>query len=97
MAAHPAFESSVLQRICDGLAHTDNGLTESQISGLLSQLGIDDPLPGMTKRHRLFEALQQRQQCDRCANNVIAFIHEAMKPVRHNGVSGPLSPNPRRT
>jgi hypothetical protein len=42
----------------------------------------------MTKRHRLFEALRQRQERDGCANLVIAFIQETMKPVRHNGRSG---------
>src|SRR5258707_12115377 len=45
-------------------------------------------MPTMTKRKRLFEALKQRQERDRCANNAVAFIQEAMKPVRHTGSPG---------
>ena len=88
MAAVPSFELSVLERICDVLADTSAGLTGTQIGKLLSQLGIHDPMPGMTKRIRLFEALKQRQEQDRCANLVVAFIQETMKPVRHTGSPG---------
>src|SRR5258708_24030908 len=88
MAAVPAFELSVLERICDVLAATDDGLTGNEIAKLLSQLAISDPMRTMTKRKRLFEALKQRQERDRCANNAVAFIQEAMKPVRHTGSPG---------
>ena len=88
MSTIPEFELSVLERLCDVLADTSTGLTGSQIGKLLGQLGIDDPLPGMTKRVRLFEALKQRQQRDHCGNLVVALIHEAMKPVRHTGSAG---------
>jgi len=50
---------------------------------MLRDCGIDDPIPGSTKRHRLFEALYQRQRSDRCGNNVVAFVHTAMNPVRY--------------
>ena len=36
----------------------------------------------MTKRHRLFAALNAKQERDGCANNVLTFIHAAMDPVR---------------
>jgi len=88
MAAVPSFELSVLERICDVIADTSAGLTGTQIGKLLSQLSIHDPMPGMTKRIRLFEALKQRQEQDRCANLVVAFIQETMKPVRHTGSPG---------
>jgi hypothetical protein len=64
---------SVLERICDVLAATDDGLTGTEIAKLLSQLAISDPMPTMTKRKRLFEALKQRQERDRCANNAVAL------------------------
>ena len=37
----------------------------------------------MTKRHRLFQALSNRQKADRCGNNVVVFIRAAMNPVRY--------------
>jgi len=40
-----------------------------------------------TKRYRLFEALRLRQEHDRCANNVLAFVRLAMEPVRYVGAS----------
>jgi uncharacterized protein (TIGR02391 family) len=88
MAAVPSFELGVLERICEVLADTSTGFTGSEIGKFLSRLGIDDPMPTMTKRVRLFEALRQRQERDGCANLVIAFIQEAMKPVRHTDSQG---------
>ena len=88
MAAVPSFGLGVLERICEVLADTSTGFTGSEIGKFLSRLGIDDPMPTMTKRVRLFEALRQRQERDGCANLVIAFIQEAMKPVRHTDSQG---------
>jgi uncharacterized protein (TIGR02391 family) len=88
MGAVPSFDLSVLERVCEVLADTSTGLTGSEIGKLLGQLGIADPIPAMTKRIRLFEALKQRQERDRCANLVVAFIQETMKPVRHTGSPG---------
>src|SRR5712692_7460009 len=50
---------------------------------LLARKGIEDPEPTLTKRKRLFVALHQKQARDRCANGVLAFIQEAMAPVRY--------------
>ena len=83
--AIPTFDLGVLERLCEVMADTSSGLTGSEIGKLLSALGIADPMPGMTKRVRLFEALKGKQTTDRCGNNVVAFIQEAMKPVRHTG------------
>ena len=88
MAAVPSFDLGVLERICEVLAATSTGFTGSEIGKFLSRLDIDDPMPGMTKRVRLFEALRQRQERDRCGNLVVAFIQESMKPVRHTGSPG---------
>lgn len=85
MAAIPKIDETCLQRICDVLGDTSGGLTGSEIGKLLSQAGIADPLPGMTKKIRLYEALRARQEQDGCANNVIALIQAAMSPVRYTG------------
>lgn len=85
MAAVPEFGAAQLQRICDILADTSSGLTGSEISRLLRQVGIEDPEPSSTKRHRLFAALRARQSQDRCGNNVAAFVQAAMEPVRYTG------------
>jgi uncharacterized protein (TIGR02391 family) len=75
------FQDARLQRICDVLADTGTGLTGSQIGSILSALGIEDPFPTATKRHRLYGALSNRQQKDGCGNLVVAFIYRAMDPV----------------
>jgi hypothetical protein len=83
MASIPSFDEIVLHSICNVLADTAEGLTGREIGQLLKESNIDDPLPGFTKRERLFEGLNQKQKQDRCANNVVSFIHKAMNPVRY--------------
>lgn len=85
MAVIPSFDDATLQGLCDILGATDTGLTGTQIGRHLSECGIDDPLPTLTKRHRIFEALRQRQGRDGCANNVVRFLMHVMSPVRHVG------------
>jgi uncharacterized protein (TIGR02391 family) len=82
MAAIPKIDDTKLEAICAVLGDTGAGLTGSEIGRILNRCNIDDPTPGMTKRHRLFEALRTRQTKDGCANNVLAFIQTAMDPVR---------------
>lgn len=83
MTKIPAFDETNLRVICDILGDTHSGLTGSEITQVLRDCHIDDPYPGDTKRHRLFEALHRRQCRDGCGNNVVAFIHSAMNPVRY--------------
>lgn len=85
MPAIPSFDESVLQKLCDVLADTNTGLTGAAIARALAQCSIADLDPTITKRHRLFAALFQRQRTDRCANNVIAFLRVVMNPVRYVG------------
>ena len=87
MAAIAPFSDAHLERICDVLADTETGLTGSEIGRLLRDLDIADPMPGITKRRRLYEALRGRQQRDGCGNLVVAFVHRAMDPVRYTGDS----------
>ena len=85
MPAIPEFSHTELESICGVLADTSTGLTGSEIGSILARLDIPDPMPTMTKRHRLCEALAKRQAQIRSGNIVGAFIQEAMKPVRYTG------------
>lgn len=88
MALIAKIHDNRLQAICDVLGDTSAGLTGTEIGQLLARCGIDDPLPGITKRKRLFEALRARQEEDGCANNALNFVQTAMDPVRFAGQSG---------
>jgi uncharacterized protein (TIGR02391 family) len=79
----PSFNEANLEQVCNVLGDTSSGLTGSEIGRYLTECGIADPNPGMTKRIRLYEALVNRQRQDRCANNVCAFIQRVMNPVLH--------------
>jgi uncharacterized protein (TIGR02391 family) len=83
MAAIPVFTDPQLEQLCAVVADTSEGLTGAEIGRLLAECGIADPHPGVTKRHRLFAALQQRQLQDVCSNHVIAFLQRALDPVRY--------------
>lgn len=85
MAAIPKLEETHLEAICGIVGDTSQGLTGSEIGRLLVRCSIDDPLPTMTKRHRLFEALRAKQDRDGCANNVLAFIQTVIDPARFLG------------
>lgn len=81
----PEIDIEVLRSLCSILGDTSSGLSGSEMGALLEASGISDPLRGATKRHRLFEALNLKQQQDRCANNVVSFVQQAMSPVRYVG------------
>jgi len=84
MAAIAPLDEAQLQAICEVLGDTDEGLTGSEIGRYLKECGIEDPSPGITKRHRLFEALKSQQRTDRCSNNIIGFIKKVMNPVLYH-------------
>ena len=79
----PVWDGNVVQGVADVLAATDTGLSGSEIGALLAALAIPDPGAGVTKRHRLGQALLAQQARDGAANCVIRFITEAMAPVRY--------------
>lgn len=85
MAAIPKLNEANLQALCDILGDTGTGLTGSEIGRYLGECGFPDPIPQMTKRHRLFAALRDKQNTDGCANSVLAFIKYVMNPVRYVG------------
>ena len=77
------FDAAVLLGIAEVLGATDSGLTGSEIAHTLAQVRVPDVDPTITKRHRLFNALAERQNKDRVGNCVVAFMNEAMAPVRY--------------
>ncbi|MBI5117934.1 TIGR02391 family protein [Candidatus Poribacteria bacterium] len=79
----PLFREANLEQLCNVLGDTTTGLTGSEIGRYLHELGIHDPMPGITKRVRLYEALVAKQRADACANNVCAFVQRVMNPVLH--------------
>lgn len=85
MPVIPEFSHAKLESICKVLADTDRGLTGREIGIILARLGIPDPMPAITKRQRLFQALTEHQAHIRSGSIVGAFIQEAMDPVRYIG------------
>lgn len=81
--AFPTLDEANLQAVCAVLGDTGGGLTGSEIGRYLQECGIADPDPGVTKRHRLYDALARRQRSDGCANGILRFIKHAMSPVRY--------------
>jgi len=79
----PSFAESHLRAICEIIGDTDIGLTGTEIGALLAECGITDLGLSTTKRHRLFDALRERQRHDKCANQIIAFIQASMNPVSY--------------
>ena len=82
MAAIPAMDPAHLEAVCKVLGDTASGLTGGEIERLLRARGIADPGP-ITKWQRLHQAFLAQQTRDRCANNVVAFIADAMAPARY--------------
>jgi uncharacterized protein (TIGR02391 family) len=80
-AAVDPLPSGVLRRICSVLGATDDGLRGREIAALLREARIDDP-GEITKRDRLFDALQARQAKDGAANAVLACVKLALSPDR---------------
>lgn len=83
MAKIEKFNLSVIEAIAKILGDTVLGFTGSQIGQLLEECNIEDPMPGITKWRRLYEALLRQQNRDNCANNICAFIEHAMNPARY--------------
>ncbi len=83
MASYPKLSNEILANLCAVVGDTSEGLTGSQIGKYLAASGIKDPLPGITKRDRLLEALRAKQDDDDCSNNIFAFLMIVMNPVNY--------------
>lgn len=90
MPEYSKLESNILRSISSVIGDTLTGLTGSEISKYLRDSGIADPYPGITKRDRIFEALNQKQEQDRCSNNVFAFLKKVMHPSNYTNNEGLL-------
>lgn len=77
------FGKNHLQRISEVLT---GAFSHRELTSLFAQCGIVEN-GGTPRWERAFLALDARQEQDRCANNVAAFIQAAMEPVRFTGNS----------
>ena len=95
MASAPSsLDNAALWRICEILAETHDGLTNSELDRLLLEAKISDPTPRtagphtvvmINKRERLHRALSARQRSDGHAAGVLGFVKRAMQPTRYTG------------
>ena len=86
----PKFDLGALESICEIFGDTTVGFTGSEIGKLLRESAIDDIMPQITKRTRLFEALKAKQESDKCSsyrlnlseiNNHIKIITQKSLPI----------------
>ena len=73
----------VVAGVAEVLGDTEDGLTGTQISGLLSRLEMDDPLPSSSKRARLEAAFVAFQDRTGTSRRLVTFITHAMEPVQY--------------
>jgi uncharacterized protein (TIGR02391 family) len=85
MAAISKISQHHLEALARVVGDTSGGLTGTQIGSLLRQCKIEDVEPTITKWKRLFAALDQKQERDGCANNVLHFVQTVLAPVRYVG------------
>lgn len=79
----PCFASAELEAACKVLGDTTNGLTGDEIAHLLSEIGVADTSPSMTKWKRLYNALAEKQNQVQAGNFLIQFINKAMAPAKY--------------
>ena len=61
----------------------DEIMTGSEISRVLTRVGIQDNSGASTKWRRLEYAFTERQNCDRAGNAILRFIQEVLAPVNY--------------
>lgn len=72
--------ANVLESICNILGDTDKGLTGSEIHKYLQRSNIEDIDSNNTKRIRLFNALAECQNRQKCSNGILKFISVVLDP-----------------
>ncbi|WP_419933100.1 TIGR02391 family protein [Candidatus Poriferisodalis sp.] len=77
------FDADIIQGVADVLGETREGLTNSQIDQALAQTRIPNVSPGITKRHRIFNALAAHQNKNGNGKSLVALIHTTMASVRY--------------
>lgn len=61
----------------------DEIMTGSEISRVLTRVGIQDNSGASTKWRRLEYAFTERQNCDRAGNAILRFVQEVLAPVNY--------------
>ncbi|CAM3010084.1 TIGR02391 family protein [Flavobacterium frigoris] len=82
---HPPIDGSVLEGISKTLGDTYNGLTGTEISKFLQEVGIPDIDSNNTKWKRLFNAFADYQNKKQISNNILKFVNRSMNPARFIG------------
>ncbi len=77
------FTQSQLEAIAGALGDTVSGLTGSEMAHLLATCRLQDVSPGLTKRHRLYNAFAADQNARGNRTGILAFARKAMKPERY--------------
>jgi uncharacterized protein (TIGR02391 family) len=75
--------SGTIESIAKILGDTQRGFSGSEITKFLGECQITDPRIDSTKWKRIYHSLVQKQNDDKCGNNVVAFIQHVMQPSRH--------------
>lgn len=83
MPAIAKLDFSVIESLSKVLGETESGFTGTEIGKILYESNIDDIDLGNTKWKRLNSALANKQEQDRCSNNVLVFVQNALNPARH--------------
>jgi hypothetical protein len=96
MSQIPPFKPGTVEGIAKTLGDTNEGLSGSEIGGLLRQCDIGDPLPSYGKSPRLLEALSQHQKKTGSSQGIIEFIKAAMDPARYTEAPSKLRDLRRR-
>ena len=86
----PRFTQSQLESIAAALADTDEGLTGSEITHLLATARINDPIPGITKRHRLYNAFCRQSELAAGSHAHSRFHSSSNKARTVRAAAGPL-------
>ncbi len=78
-----SWQISILTRVAQILADTNDGLTGREIGDMLTRLNMEDPYPDWTKWRRLEEAFVRRQNLDGSPKRIITFICNVMNPANY--------------
>lgn len=74
---------NVLEMICNILGDTNHGLTGTEIHRFLINANIEDVDSSNTKRFRLYNALINEQNKNKCSNQILIFIGAVLAPSRY--------------
>jgi uncharacterized protein (TIGR02391 family) len=76
-----SFDDITLRNLADLISEM---LTHTKISEHLSGAGILESQRGTNKTDRLFYAIKERQEQDKCGNNVLSFVMRLLNPKRYS-------------